>query len=107
MLAKLKNQWRSMMNVYVENRVMGFWESKKYDKMADLLKNQQYYKSIKISDFPFLFFLINQKDREAIATFLNKIPYKAEIIHDEENPMSMSPICYAFLDGDTETVEIL
>lgn len=50
--------------------------------MADVLKTPQSYQSIKISDFSFIFFLINEKDREAISTLLNKLPYKSEILND-------------------------
>lgn len=68
--------------------------------MAELLKDPQHYRNIKISDFPFLFFLINEKDKDAISVLMDKISYKPELLNDDSNPMSITPICYAFLDGE-------
>jgi hypothetical protein len=86
-----------MRNNFRENRILSLWEAKKYDKMAALLKNQEHYTNFKINDFSFIFFLINEKDNTAISTLLEKIQYKDDLLNDENNPMAMTPICYAFL----------
>lgn len=104
MFSGLKSRWRNWANMYRENKLIGLWEAKKYDKMAELLRRSEHYKSMKFSDFPFIFFLINEKDKLAISTLLDKINYKAELLNDDVNPMSISPVCYAFLDGEHEIV---
>lgn len=68
--------------------------------MASLLKVHENYASFKIDEFPFIFFLINEKDYDAISALLTQASYRELIMNDEKNPMGITPICYAFMEGE-------
>lgn len=107
MLSKIRNTFNGIRIALREDRIMKYWETKKVDKLAEEFKKIEHYNQFKINDFSFLYFLINEKDNKAIDTLLDKVSYKKEILDDENNPMNITPICYAFLEGDKEIVQIL
>lgn len=65
--------------------------------MVSQLKKYEDYSDFKINDFSFVYFLINEKDSKGIDTLLEKVSYKKELLNDENNPMVITPLCYAFL----------
>ena len=75
--------------------------------MFKLIKTHVEYDALKINDFPFLYFLINEGDLEAIKTIMQKASYKEDILNDDNNPMGITPIAYAFLENKQDIVELL
>lgn len=80
-----------------KDRLLSHWENKKYDKISKMFKTYADYNSLKFNEFPFVYFLINEGDLDGTKAVLDKAGFKDQILQDDNNPMSITPIAYAFL----------
>lgn len=58
MWKKLKGKASDFLLNHKKDRLLYFYDQKKYDKMAEILKAYPDYQKIKFDDFPFIFYLI-------------------------------------------------
>jgi hypothetical protein len=63
MRARIQNWLRGVKEGYREDKIMKLWQSKKYDQLVGMFKKIEDYNSFRINDYPFLYFLINEKDK--------------------------------------------
>jgi hypothetical protein len=45
--------------------------------------------------------LISQNDVEGVTNFLERVRFREQVMEDDDNPMMITPIGYAFLDGNS------
>jgi hypothetical protein len=76
MLSRIGRGWKNIKTTIRDNKVMGLWEAKKYEKLAGMFNKLDDYSSFKINEYSLIHFMINEKDKEAVDIFLSKIPYK-------------------------------
>lgn len=98
---------RHYWSVYKTDQILRMYTKGKYDKIAKNLNTFKAYKYININEYPFIFFVISEQNKDCINTFLSKIKYKDSVLNDFQNSSNLTPSSFALLNGLYDIADVL
>ena len=94
-------------SVYKTDSIMRLYNKEKFDKIIRKLPHYKSYKTVKINEFGFLFYVIGQENNQYIDKFLRTIKYKEQVLADIDNPNFLTPLGFSVLNNLRETSRVL